>query len=90
MINFEQLFLIIEPKVVGSNRNLNPPKGVVGEDGLVVNEPKSGMFYLIIIINCALREKEKIDLASTTQLIILHQVIKMNSQIAKEFSPRMH
>lgn len=35
-------------------------------------------------------EKNMFDLAPTTQLIKLHQVIKLNSQIAKEFSARMH
>lgn len=81
MFHFEQICVTKEPKVAGGERNLEPPEGVVGEDGLVVADLKRGMFLKNQFAHLCFQRESKIHMASTTTLIRLHQCIKSDSHI---------
>ncbi|GJY45242.1 hypothetical protein Tco_0434305 [Tanacetum coccineum] len=55
--------------VDGMHRNLVPPSGVEGSRGLVVSEPKSGIFFYNRNFDLVFQREEEFHLATTAQLI---------------------
>nr|GEV70641.1 hypothetical protein [Tanacetum cinerariifolium] len=62
--------------VDGMQRNLIPPPRVVPIDGLVITKPKSGIFFMSRNINVVFQREEEFHLATTIQLIEIHESIK--------------
>ncbi|PWA50427.1 eukaryotic aspartyl protease family protein [Artemisia annua] len=69
MVNFEQLVLTLEPKIAGGVRNLNLPTRVVREDGLIVREPQSGVFFLNRYNKLCFQRARSTSVSFTTNLI---------------------
>ncbi|GJS41483.1 hypothetical protein Tco_0566526 [Tanacetum coccineum] len=71
-------------RVDGMNRNLIPPPGVVSIEGLVINEPESGIFFMNRNTYIAYQRESKFHLTHTIQLIRIQNHIKVDSEITDE------
>ncbi|GJU95441.1 hypothetical protein Tco_1320197 [Tanacetum coccineum] len=76
--------------VVGRmHRNLVPPPGVEGRKGLVIREPESGIFFYNVNFDLVFQREEEFHLATTSQLIRLHNSIPMGSLEAEEMFAKL-
>ncbi|GJR81698.1 hypothetical protein Tco_0152483 [Tanacetum coccineum] len=82
--------LIKDVRVDGMNINLIPPLGVVPIEGLVIKEPKSGIFYMNRNTDVVFQRESKFHLTPTVELIRIHNQIKVNSEIASEMYRTMN
>ncbi|GJY86334.1 putative reverse transcriptase domain-containing protein [Tanacetum coccineum] len=71
------------------HRNLIPPPGIKGSRGRVIREPKSGIFYYNGNFNLVFQREEEFHLATTTQLIRLHDAIQRGTLEAEEMFKKM-
>ncbi|GKA20479.1 hypothetical protein Tco_0700468 [Tanacetum coccineum] len=74
----------LRAKVDGMDRNLIPPSGVMPIQGLVINEPESGIFFMNGNTDIGFQKESKFHLTPTTELIRLQKQIKVDSEISKE------
>ncbi|GKD37492.1 hypothetical protein Tco_1257699, partial [Tanacetum coccineum] len=72
----QEVFVKENIVVDGMHRNLIPPPGIKGSRGRVIREPKSGIFYYNGNFNLVFQREEEFHLATTTQLIRLHDAIQ--------------
>nr|GEV33241.1 hypothetical protein [Tanacetum cinerariifolium] len=73
----------------GMHKNLIPPLGVMPIQGLVINEPESGIFFMNGNTNIAFQRENEFYLFPTTELIQIHNQIKVGSKIASEMVTKM-
>nr|GEY42287.1 nucleotide-binding alpha-beta plait domain-containing protein [Tanacetum cinerariifolium] len=66
----------------GMHKNLIPPLGVMPIQGLVINEPESGIFFMNGNTDIAFQRENEFYLFPTTELIRIHNQIKVGSEIA--------
>ncbi|GJR91741.1 hypothetical protein Tco_0215752 [Tanacetum coccineum] len=71
------------------HRNLIPPLGVVGRKGMVIREPESGVFFYNGNFDLVFQREEKFHLATTLQLIRLHNEIIRGTLEAEEFFKKL-
>ncbi|GKD39944.1 hypothetical protein Tco_1260151 [Tanacetum coccineum] len=75
--------------VDGMQRNLIPPLGVVPIEGLVINEPESGIFFMNRNTDIAFQRESEFHLTHIVQLIRIQNQIKVDSEIADEMFRKM-
>ncbi|GJS04500.1 hypothetical protein Tco_0321008 [Tanacetum coccineum] len=80
----QEVFVKENVVVDGMHRNIIPPPGVEGRKGLVIREPESGIFYYNGNFNLAFQREEEFHLATTAQLIRLHDAIQRGTLEAEE------
>ncbi|GJZ29306.1 hypothetical protein Tco_0573953 [Tanacetum coccineum] len=68
----------------GMNWNLTPPTGIIPIDGLVIAEPKSGIFFMNKNTDVAFQRESEFHLTLTVQLIRIQNQIKIDSEVANE------
>ncbi|GKF38271.1 hypothetical protein Tco_0118332 [Tanacetum coccineum] len=54
--------------VPGRDRNLEPPKGVIGANGLVIEDPEPNLFFLNRYNQLGFQRETDFNLATTKQL----------------------
>nr|GEX38391.1 hypothetical protein [Tanacetum cinerariifolium] len=86
----KEVFLTINVKIEGIHKNLIPPSGIMPIQGLVINEPESGIFFMNGNTNIDFQRERKFHLTPTIELIRLLRQMKVDSQIAKEMFSRMN
>nr|GFA09352.1 hypothetical protein [Tanacetum cinerariifolium] len=69
--------------------NLVPPTGVERRKGLVIREPESGIFFYNGNFDLVFQREEEFHLATTTQLIRLHNFIQRGSPKAEEMFAKL-
>ncbi|GJX69738.1 hypothetical protein Tco_0305465 [Tanacetum coccineum] len=67
----EEVFVKENTVVDGMHRNLVPPLGIEGRQGLVIREPESGIFFYNGNWDLVFQREEEFHLATTAQLIRL-------------------
>ncbi|GJX29298.1 hypothetical protein Tco_0237377 [Tanacetum coccineum] len=80
----QEVFVKENVVVDGMHKNIIPPPGVEGRNGLVIREPKSGIFYYNGNFDLAFQREEEFHLATTSQLIRLHDAIQRGTPEAEE------
>ncbi|GJX32726.1 hypothetical protein Tco_0242581 [Tanacetum coccineum] len=70
--------------VDGMHRNIIPPLGVEGRKGLVIREPKLGIFYYNGNFDLAFQREEEFHLATTDQLVRLQDAIQSTTLETEE------
>ncbi|GJX17157.1 hypothetical protein Tco_0217989 [Tanacetum coccineum] len=68
---------------------LVPPPGFEGRKGLVIKEPESGIFFYNGNFDLVFQREEVFHLATTTQLIRLHNSIQRGSPKAEEMFAKL-
>ncbi|GKC22446.1 hypothetical protein Tco_1024596 [Tanacetum coccineum] len=78
----------LKPKKEKSEKKLRkvtfPPKGVVGKAGLVIKEPEAGIFLYNGNFDLVFQRRSEYQLASTTQLIRIQNLINVDSEYAQQ------
>ncbi|GKG02797.1 hypothetical protein Tco_0310433 [Tanacetum coccineum] len=77
-------------RVDGMNRNLIPLPEVVPIDGLVIEEPESGIFFMNTNTNIAFQRESEFHLTLVVQLIRIQNQIRVDSEIANEMFRKMN
>ncbi|GJV44519.1 hypothetical protein Tco_1429055 [Tanacetum coccineum] len=85
----KEVFVTENITVDGMYMNLIPPPGVVPIQGLVINEPESGIFFMNGNTYIAFQRESEFHLTPTTQLIRIQNQIKVDSEIAGEMFTKM-
>nr|GEU39404.1 ulp1 protease family, C-terminal catalytic domain-containing protein [Tanacetum cinerariifolium] len=80
----KEVFVKERIEVDGSQRNLNPPPGVVGKKGLVIREPEAWFFYYNANFDLVFQRELEFHITSTVQLIRIQKTIVQDSLEAKE------
>ncbi|GJT05533.1 hypothetical protein Tco_0839995 [Tanacetum coccineum] len=80
----KKVFVKEDIMVDGMHRNLVPPPGVVGSRGLVIKEPKSGIFYYNRNFDLVFQREKEFHLVTTAQLIRIQSTIKRDTPEGKE------
>ncbi|GJR03397.1 hypothetical protein Tco_0526381 [Tanacetum coccineum] len=80
----QEVFVKENIVVDGRHWNIIPPLGVEGRKGLVIREPESGIFYYNGNFKLAFQREEEFHLATTAQLIRLHDSIQRGTLEAEE------
>ncbi|GKA01869.1 hypothetical protein Tco_0674534 [Tanacetum coccineum] len=80
----EEVFVKENIVVDGMHRNLVPPPGIEGRQGLVIREPKSGIFFYNGNWDLVFQRGEEFHLATTAQLIRLQSSIQKSTLEADE------
>ncbi|GKE67125.1 hypothetical protein Tco_1521286, partial [Tanacetum coccineum] len=75
--------------VDGMHRNMTPPPWVVPSEGLVIKEPKAGIFFYNGNFDQVFQREEEFHLATTLQLIKIHNSTKLNIEIAEDMYQKM-
>ncbi|GJS74886.1 hypothetical protein Tco_0724767 [Tanacetum coccineum] len=70
--------------VDGMHKNLVPPLGIEGRQGLVIKEPKSGIFFYNGNWDLVFQREDEFHLATTAQLIRLQRSIQRDTPEAEE------
>ncbi|GKC24228.1 hypothetical protein Tco_1026378 [Tanacetum coccineum] len=86
----KEVFLSGDVRVDGMDRNLIPPPRVLPIQGLVINEPESGIFFMNGNTEIGFQRESEFHLTPTTELIRLQKQIKVDSEIAKEMFSKMN
>ncbi|GJZ52596.1 hypothetical protein Tco_0607111 [Tanacetum coccineum] len=86
----KEVFITEDVIVAGMDRNLIPPSGVMPIQGPVINEPKSGIFFMNGNMDISFQRENEFHLTPTTELIRLQKQIKVDSEIAREMFSRMN
>ncbi|GKG28756.1 hypothetical protein Tco_0416121, partial [Tanacetum coccineum] len=87
---FKEVFVTEDVRVDGMERNLIPPHGFMLIQGLVINEPESGIFLMNRNTDIGFQRESEFHLTRATELIRLQKQIKVDSVIAKEMFLRMN
>nr|GEV80082.1 hypothetical protein [Tanacetum cinerariifolium] len=85
----KEVFVTEDIKVDGMNKNLIPPPRVMPIQGLVINKPESGIFFMNDNMDIAFQRESEFHLTLAAQLIRIQNQIKVNSEIASEMFSRM-
>nr|GEV72729.1 uncharacterized mitochondrial protein AtMg00810-like [Tanacetum cinerariifolium] len=85
----KEYFVTENNTVYEMHRNLIPPFRVMPIEGLVINEPESGIFFMNGNTDIAFQREIEFHLTPTTQLIRIQNQIKANSEIAGEMYTKM-
>ncbi|GKE08732.1 hypothetical protein Tco_1412283, partial [Tanacetum coccineum] len=85
----KEVFVTENIIVNGMYRNLIPPPGVMPIQGLVINEPELGIFFMNGNTDIAFQRESEFHLTPTTQLIRIQNQIKVYSEIASEMFTKM-
>ncbi|GJU55334.1 hypothetical protein Tco_1229048 [Tanacetum coccineum] len=85
----KEVFVTENITVDGMQRNLIPPPRVVPIEGLVINEPESGIFFMNRNTDIAFQRESEFHLTPTVQLIRIQNQIKVDSEIADEMFRKM-
>ncbi|GKC55087.1 hypothetical protein Tco_1077832 [Tanacetum coccineum] len=80
----QEVFVKENIVVDGMHWNIIPPLGVEGIKGLVIKVPESGIFYYNGNFDLAFQREEEFHLATTAQLIRLHDAIQRGTLEAEE------
>ncbi|GJW64166.1 hypothetical protein Tco_0116050 [Tanacetum coccineum] len=75
--------------VDGMHRNMTPPPWVVPSEGLVIKEPKAGIFFYNGNFDLVFQREEEFHLATTPQLIKIQNSTKLNIEIAEDMYQKM-
>ncbi|GJS40082.1 hypothetical protein Tco_0565125 [Tanacetum coccineum] len=67
----KEMFVTEDVRVDGMNGNLIPPTGIMPIQGLVINEPESGIFFMNGNTNIGFQRESEFHLAPTNELIRL-------------------
>ncbi|GJW92216.1 hypothetical protein Tco_0169769 [Tanacetum coccineum] len=86
----KEVFLTEDVRVYGMERNLIPPPGVMPIQGLAINKPESGIFFMNGNTDIGFQRESKFHLTPTIELIRLQKQIKMDSEIAREMFSRIN
>ncbi|GJX87130.1 putative cysteine-rich receptor-like protein kinase 35 [Tanacetum coccineum] len=86
----KEMFVTEDVRVDGMNRNLIPPPGIMPIQGLVINEPESGIFFMNGNTDIGFQRESEFHLAPTNELIRLQRQIKTDTEIAREMFSRMN
>ncbi|GJU89153.1 hypothetical protein Tco_1301576 [Tanacetum coccineum] len=86
----KEVFVTEDVRVDGMNRNLIPPPRVVPIDGLVIEEPESGIVFMNRNTNIAFQRESEFYLTPTVQLIRIQNQIRVDSEIANEMFRKMN
>ncbi|GJX53591.1 hypothetical protein Tco_0281960 [Tanacetum coccineum] len=76
--------------VDGMDRNLIPPSGIMPIQGVVINEPESGIFFMNGNTDIGFQRESEFHLTPTIELIRLQKQIKVDSEIAREMFSKMN
>ncbi|GKE82166.1 hypothetical protein Tco_1552166, partial [Tanacetum coccineum] len=85
----QEVFVQEDIRVDGMERNLIPPQGVVGSPGLVINEPKAGIFYYNGNFDLVFQRENEFHLATTAQLIRQLKHIKRDTPEGKDMVKKL-
>ncbi|GJR32431.1 hypothetical protein Tco_1108663 [Tanacetum coccineum] len=85
----KEVFVTENITVNGIQRNLIPPPGVMPIEGLVINEPESGIFFMNRNTDIAFQRETEFHFTPTVQLIRIQNQIKVDSEIADEMFRKM-
>ncbi|GKB66314.1 hypothetical protein Tco_0927726 [Tanacetum coccineum] len=80
----KEVFVNEEILVDGMHRNLAPLSGVMGSRGLVISEPKLGIFFYNDNFDLMFQREEEFHLATTSQLIRTQSAIQRGTSEAEE------
>ncbi|GJX86665.1 hypothetical protein Tco_0337439 [Tanacetum coccineum] len=80
----KEVFVKERIEVDGTQRNLTPPSGVVGNKGLVIRESEAGFFYFNANFDLVFQRESKFHITSIIQLIRLLKQINQDSSEARE------
>ncbi|GJW62638.1 retrovirus-related pol polyprotein from transposon TNT 1-94 [Tanacetum coccineum] len=86
----KEVFVKEDIVVDGMHRNLVPTSGVVASEGLVIKEPKSGIFFYNSNFDLVFQREEEFHLATTPRLIRIQNAIRRNSSEAKEIYNKLN
>ncbi|GJT03946.1 hypothetical protein Tco_0838408 [Tanacetum coccineum] len=85
----KEVFVTKNITVDGMQRNLIPPPGVVSIEGLVINKPELGIFFMNRNTDIAFQRESEFHLTPTVQLIRIQNQIKVDSEIADAMFKKM-
>ncbi|GJS85934.1 hypothetical protein Tco_0752475 [Tanacetum coccineum] len=85
----KEVFVTEDIRVDGMGRNMIPPPGVIPIQGLVINKPESGIFFINGNTDIGFQRENEFHLAPTTKLIRIQNQIKVDSKIADEMFRKM-
>ncbi|GJZ04492.1 hypothetical protein Tco_1281370 [Tanacetum coccineum] len=80
----QEVFVKEDIVVDGMHRNLIPPLGVIGRRGMIIYEPKAGIFYYNGNFDLAFQRESEFHLATTPQLIRLQPDITRGAPEAED------
>nr|GEW47334.1 hypothetical protein [Tanacetum cinerariifolium] len=80
----QKVFVTEHVTVDGMHRNLVPPLGIEGRQGLVIREPESGIFFYNRNWDLVFQREEEFHLATTSLLIRLERSIQRGTPEAEE------
>nr|GEZ25965.1 hypothetical protein [Tanacetum cinerariifolium] len=85
----KKVFITENIIVDGMHKNLIPPPRVVPIEGFVINEPKSGIFFMNRNTDIAFQRENEFHPTPTIQLIRIQNQIKVDSEIVDEMLRKM-
>ncbi|GJZ47754.1 hypothetical protein Tco_0601586, partial [Tanacetum coccineum] len=80
----KEFFVTKDVRVNGMESNLIPPPGIMPNQGLVINEPESEIFFMNGNIDIGFQRESEFHVTPTTELIRFQRQIKVESEIARE------
>nr|GEX41208.1 retrovirus-related Pol polyprotein from transposon TNT 1-94 [Tanacetum cinerariifolium] len=86
----KEMFVTEDIRVDGMNRNMIPSLGIVSIQGVFINEPKSGIFFMNGNTDMGFQRESEFHLTPTVELIRLQNQIKVDLEISKEMVSRMN
>ncbi|GJX03220.1 hypothetical protein Tco_0189136 [Tanacetum coccineum] len=84
METLKEVFVKERIDVDGTQRNITPPSGVVGKEGMVIQEPEARFFYFNANFDLVFQRESEFHVTSTVQLIRLLNHINLDSPEARE------
>nr|GEU65471.1 hypothetical protein [Tanacetum cinerariifolium] len=85
-----EFFVTENIRVDGMHMNLIPPPGIMPIQGVVINEPESGIFFMNENTDIGFQREMEFHLTPTVELIRLQNQIKVDSKIAREMVSKMN
>nr|GEW21356.1 hypothetical protein [Tanacetum cinerariifolium] len=76
--------------VDGIDKNLIPPPGIMPIQGLVINEPESGIFFMNGNTDIGFQRESEFHLTPTIELIRLQKQIKVDLEISRKMFSKMN
>nr|GEY13594.1 retrovirus-related Pol polyprotein from transposon TNT 1-94 [Tanacetum cinerariifolium] len=86
----KEVFVTKNIRVDGMDRNLITPPGIIPIQGVVINEPESGIFFMNGNTDIGFQSESEFHLTPTVELIRLQNQIKVDSEISREMVSRMN
>nr|GEV68858.1 zinc finger BED domain-containing protein RICESLEEPER 2-like [Tanacetum cinerariifolium] len=86
----KEVFVTENVRVNGMDMNLIPPTGIMPIQGVVINEPELGIFFMNGNTDIGFQREREFHLTPTIELIRLQNQIKMDSEIDREMFSKIN